>query len=178
MQTADLSVETPMGLILETLPGAKRAIFARYHLGGCSSCAFGMDETLAQLAARSEVSPEEMLDHLLTSHEHDLEMLIQPAEAQARAASARFVDIRTREEHEAVVIPASEFFTQELQQALFAGDPQTFIILYDHSGKNVLDQVAWFRGHGLKETYGLHGGIDAWSQEVDATIPRYRLEME
>jgi len=178
MQTADLSVDSPMGVILATLPGAKRAIFARYHLGGCSSCAFANDETLAQLAARSDASAPEMLEHLLTSHEHDLEMLIEPEEANERRAAARWVDLRTREEHEAVVIAGSEFFSQDLQQTLFAGDPQQFIILYDHAGKNVLDQVAWFRGHGLKETYGLHGGIDAWSQQVDASIPRYRLEME
>ncbi|MFT3991169.1 MAG: rhodanese-like domain-containing protein [Luteolibacter sp.] len=178
MQVAELSVDTPMGVILETLPGAKRAIFARYHLGGCQSCAFSNDETLAQLAARSEVDAGEMLDHLLASHEHDLEMLIPPQEAKKKLGSARFVDLRTREEHEAVVISGSEFFTQELQQQLFAGNPQATIILYDHSGKNVLDQVAWFRGHGLKETYGLTGGIDAWSREVDPTLPRYRLEME
>jgi rhodanese-related sulfurtransferase len=42
----------------------------------------------------------------------------------------------------------------------------------------VLDQVAWFRGHGLNETYGLRGGIDAWSQEIDKSIPRYRVEMD
>ncbi|MFT4175069.1 MAG: rhodanese-like domain-containing protein [Luteolibacter sp.] len=177
MQAAELSVDTPMGVILETLPGAKRAIFARYHLGGCQSCAFSNDETLARLAARSEADAAEMLAHLLASHEHDLEMLISPKEAEEKLGHARFVDLRTREEHEAVKIPGSEFFTQELQQRIFAGDPGATIILYDHTGKNVLDQVAWFRGHGLKETYGLTGGIDAWSREVDATVPRYRVEV-
>ena len=178
METSELSVETPMGEILEALPGAKRAIFVRYHLGGCQSCAFGNDETLAELARRSEVEPGEMLEHLLTSHEHDLEMLIEPVEAKARLGEFRLVDLRTREEHEAVVIPGSEFFTQELQQAIFAGDPGAKILLYDHSGKNSLDQVAWFRGHGLKETYALRGGIDAWSREVDGTVARYRVEMD
>lgn len=178
METSELSVDTPMGEILEALPGAKRAIFARYHLGGCQSCAFSNDETLAQLATRSEVKPEEMLGHLLASHEHDLEMLMEPAEAKGRIGEFRLIDLRTREEHEAVVIPGSEFFTQELQQQVFAGDPGAKILLYDHSGKNSLDQVAWFRGHGLKETYALRGGIDAWSREVDKSIPRYRLEMD
>lgn len=167
-----------MGLILETLPGARRAIFARYHLGGCNSCAFANEETLAELAARSEVPPEEMLDHLLASHAHDLEMWMEPSTAFGKMDGMHFVDLRTREENEAVAIPGSQFFTQELQQKLFAGDPDTRILLYDHTGKNVLDQVAWFRGHGLKQTYGLRGGIDAWSKEVDPSIQRYRLEME
>lgn len=167
-----------MGVILETLPGARRAIFARYHLGGCQSCAFSNDETLAELCARSEISVDEVLEYLLASHTHDAALWMEPATANAAIASLRMIDLRTREEHEAVVIPGSDFFTQDLQQQLFAGDCQTRILLYDHGGKNVLDQVAWFRGHGLHETYGLRGGIDAWSQEIDGSIPRYRVEMD
>lgn len=178
MKPSDLTVDSPMGVVLKTLPGAGRAIFARYHLGGCQSCAFSNDETLAALSARSEVPAEEMLFHLRESHEHDLAMWIEPAAANSRLGAFRLIDLRTREEHEAVAIPGSEFFTQELQQQLFAGDSATRILLYDHTGKNVLDQVAWFRGHGLKETFGLRGGIDAWSREVDPSIQRYRLEMD
>ncbi|MEY4245897.1 MAG: hypothetical protein RLZZ245_3482 [Verrucomicrobiota bacterium] len=167
-----------MGLILETLPGARRAIFARYHLGGCQSCAFSNDETLAELCSRSEIPVDEVLAHLLASHAHDSAMCLEPCVLRERLAEFRLIDLRTREEHEAVVIAGSEFFTQELQQQLFAGDPLVKILLYDHSGRNALDQVAWFRGHGLHETYALRGGIDAWSQEVDPSIPRYRLEMD
>ena len=105
-------------------------------------------------------------------------MWMEPSVAHEQISGLRLIDLRMREEHEAVVIPGSEFFTQELQQQLFAGDPNTRILLYDHSGRNVLDQVAWFRGHGMNETYGLLGGIDAWSREIDKSIPRYRVEMD
>lgn len=178
MQATDLTPETPMGEILETLPGARRALFARYHLGGCSSCAFSNDESLAGLAARAEVPAEEMLAHLLESHAHDSAMWLEPQAARDRAGDFRWIDLRTREEHEAVVIPGSELFTQDLQQQLFAGDPSARLLLYDHTGRSALDQVAWFRGHGLKETYALRGGIDAWSREVDPTLGRYRLELD
>jgi rhodanese-related sulfurtransferase len=178
MQGIELSKDSPMSVILETLPGARRAIFAKYHLGGCQSCAFSNQETIAELCARSEIPVEEMLEHLLASHVHDSAMWMEPVLAKEKLSEMRFIDLRTREEHEAVVIVGSEFFTQELQQQLFAGDSATQILLYDHSGKNVLDQVAWFRGHGLHETYGLRGGIDAWSQEIDKSVQRYRLEMD
>ena len=178
MQPSDLNAETPMGAILEALPGARRALFARYHLGGCQSCAFSNEETLGQLCERSELPVAEVLEHLLASHAHDLEMLMEPAEVKEKLASLRLIDIRTREEHEAVAIAGSEFFTQELQQQLFAGDPDTLMLLYDHGGLNVLDQVAWFRGHGLKQTFGLRGGIDAWSREIDSSLPRYRIEID
>jgi rhodanese-related sulfurtransferase len=182
MNPTELTTASRMSDIMEALPGARRALFARYHLGGCQSCAFALDETLADLCRRSEdLPPDEVLAHLLASHDHDLTMLISVADAH-RALSEdpppRLIDIRTREEHEAVAIPGAEFSTQELQQQLFAGDPETQIILHDHSGKSVLDQVAWFRGHGLKRTFGLLGGIDAWSREIDPSLPRYRLEFE
>ncbi len=178
MQPSDLTADSSMSTILETLPGARRAIFARYHLGGCQSCAFGNEETLAELCNRSELPVDEVLGHLLTSHAYDSAMWMDPADANKQRSQLRLIDLRTREEHEAVVIPGSEFFTQELQQQLFAGDSQTKILLYDHSGRNALDQVAWFRGHGLHETYALRGGIDAWSQQIDPKIQRYRLEMD
>lgn len=164
--------------ILDALPGARRALFACYHLGGCQSCAFSNEETLAQLCARAELAVDEVLEHLLASHEHDLALLMEPAVAREETGTLRLIDIRTREEHEAVAIPGSEFFTQELQQQLFAGDSEARILLYDHSGRNVLDQVAWFRGHGLQQTYGLRGGIDAWSREIDPSLPRYRIEID
>ncbi len=178
MQISDLTAESPMGVILEMLPGARRAIFARYHLGGCQSCAFSNEETLAELCKRSEIPVAKVLEHLLASHIHDSALWMEPATASEQFSQFRLIDLRTREEHEAAVIPGSEFFTQELQQQLFAGPPLTKILLYDHTGRNVLDQVAWFRGHGLQETYALRGGIDAWSREIDKSIPRYRVEMD
>lgn len=175
MQASELTVNTPMGTIMDCLPGAKRALFAAYHLGGCSSCAFSNEETLAELARRSEVEPEAMLKQLLDSHEHDKQMLVESREVHLDAW--RMLDVRTREEYEAVHIDSAELMTQELQQKVFSEDKEQRILLVDHQGKHVLDQVAWFRGHGLKQTFGLRGGIDAWSMEVDQSIQRYRLEM-
>ena len=69
--------------------------------------------------------------------------------------------------------------TQEIQTSLFADkDQEQKIILIDHQGRSVLDHCAWFRGHGLNETFGVEGGIDRYAQEVDSSIPRYRLEMD
>lgn len=176
--THDLTTSSTMNEVLASLPGAKRALFARYHLGGCQSCAFGEGETLAELASRTGADPGEMLAHLLASDEFDSKVLVSPNEAAAAKNNFLWVDLRTREEHDAVRIEPGEFFTQDLQQALFAGDPARRILLYDHMGGNVLDQIAWFRGHGMNETFGLRGGIDAWSREVDPSLPRYRLELE
>ena len=171
-----MDTETKMGELMAEMPGARRALFARYHLGGCQSCAFDEKETLGKLCERAELDAGEVLEHLLASHEHDLTMLMSPTDVAARD-DVMFVDVRTREEFEAVKISEARFFTPELQEEIFKNKPGGLIVLYDHTGKYVLDQVAWFRGHGLDNTYGLTGGIDAWSQEVDAKVMRYRVEV-
>lgn len=182
MDPTSLRTDTPMGVIMDALPGARRALFSRYHLGGCQSCGFSDEETLADLCARAGGhDPAEALAHLLESHAHDEAMMIPPTALKAALDSPApplLLDTRTREEHETVRIPGSVFLDQELQQKLFAGDPDREIVLHDHAGRHVLDTCAWFLGHGLKRTKALRGGIDAWSREIDPSLPRYRLEIE
>lgn len=175
-----MDVDTTMGDLMAGMPGARRALFARYHLGGCQSCAFDNAETLGELCKRAELDADEVLEHLLKSHEHDLTMLMDPLEVKRRMDGGErilWVDVRTREEYEAVKIAGAEFFTQDLQERVFKDKPGGLVLLYDHTGKYVLDQVAWFRGHGVGNAFGLTGGIDAWSREVDAKVMRYRVEV-
>lgn len=169
-----------MGELMKAMPGARRALFARYHLGGCQSCAFDEGESLDALCERAELDAKEVLEHLLTSHAHDLTMLIGAREVRKRMNEGEeilWVDVRTREEHEAVKIEGARFFTPVVQEEVFRDMPGGLIVLYDHVGKYVLDQVAWFRGHGIDNAFGLTGGIDEWSREVDPGVMRYRVEV-
>jgi rhodanese-related sulfurtransferase len=101
------------------------------------------------------------------------------AEDLASPATARLLDVRSREEHEAVHIPGSEFMGQELMQSIFAEtDKAQRIILYCHQGDRSLDLAAYFRGHGFTETFALAGGIDAWSCQIDPSLPRYQLALD
>ena len=180
-QIPNIAPTDRMDDLLGRLPGARRALFAAFHVGGCQSCAYQDDETLAEVCTQHDIQVEDAIKTLIESHQHDQTMLLGPREVDARLKAGEallLVDTRTREEHEAVTIANSQLMTQELQQSLFATPPEQQIVLYDHSGRDVLDHCAWFRGHGLKNTFALTGGIDAWSQEIDSTLPRYRLEME
>jgi hypothetical protein len=38
--------------VLKAFPGAQRALFSRYHIGGCSHGGFGPTETLEQVSRR------------------------------------------------------------------------------------------------------------------------------
>ena len=168
-----------MSEVLEAYPGAQRAMFRRYHIGGCASCGFQPTETLEQVCVRNGVNVPEALEHIKTSHELDHKILISPAElARLRDENKnlRLVDVRSREEWEAAKLPGAVLLSQPLMQEIMAQwpKPDTFVV-YDHQGKNGMDAAAYFMGHGFENVRCLRGGIDAWSQEVDATIPRYRL---
>lgn len=172
-----------MSQVLQAYPGAQRALFARYHIGGCSSCGFSPTETLAQVCARNEdVDVQEAIDHIRDSHQSDSALQISAQELdllRGRFPDLLLLDARTREEHEAVKIPGSQLLTQELIQQLFASaDKNQTLVLYDHTGSRILDVVAYFVGHGFSEAKALTGGIDAYSQEIDPSLPRYRIELE
>jgi len=183
VRVKSIDEQTTMLEVTTAYPGARRALFAKYHIGGCSSCAYKDSESLVDVCARNEISTSEVIDHILNSHAVDVKMLIEPLAAKELLDSGvevRFVDTRTREEHEAVAIPDSYFLTQDLQQEIFAKwerSDKLVIILYDHTGKNALDTCAWFIGHEMKNAFALVGGIDAWSKQVDPSISRYRLEL-
>ncbi len=183
MPTTDappLSPDTRMGDLLKAFPGAQRALFARYHIGGCQSCAFRPEETLAEVCARNENLPVvEVISHIETSHSSDLRILITPAELAAMDPPPKLLDTRTREEFEAVHIPGAQLMSQEaLQAALGTWPRDTPVVVYDHTGARSLDAAAYLIGHGLAETRSLEGGIDAYAREIDPTLPRYRLEFD
>jgi rhodanese-related sulfurtransferase len=176
-----ISATAPMSAVLAEFPGAQRALFRRYHIGGCSSCGFQPAETLAEVCARNGgLSVDEVLQHIQTSHEQDGKILIAPkelAELLQKNKSVKLVDVRSREEFEAVKIEGSLLLSQAVMQQLMAsGSNSEAIVVIDHAGKNGLDAAAYFTGHGLQNIRCLRGGIDAWAQEVNPKMRRYRLD--
>ena len=169
-----------MAELLEMYPGAQRALFKQYHIGGCSSCGFQPAETLADVCKRNEnLAAEEVISYLEKSQADDELSLITPADAAValEAGKARFLDIRTREEFEAIHITSSELFSQDLLAVITSEwDRSELLVIVDHQGKRALDAAAYFAGHGFTNVRGLNGGIDAWSEQIDPDIPRYHLE--
>ena len=179
-----ISAETTMKQLQELMPGARRALFAKYHIGGCQSCGFDDSETIGEVCKRNEDLPvDDVLKHLSSSAEHDQKIQINPSdlkkELDQENKDIKLLDIRSREEFEAVKIPGAEIMTADLQQeALGKWNKETRTIIIDHTGDRSLDVAAFFIGHGLNRTVALAGGIDAYSKEVDPNIPRYRIEIE
>ena len=179
--TATLDPSITMRELLQRYPGAQRALFRRYHIGGCSSCGFQPEETLEGVCARNNQLPVgEVVDHVIASHEADLKMQLSPAElasARKNDPAARLVDVRTREEYDTEHIEGAIFFTQELmQEILMKWDRRALLAIIDHQGARSMDAAAYFAGHGFENVRAIRGGIDAYSQEVDPNLARYELE--
>jgi rhodanese-related sulfurtransferase len=179
--TAAIDPDITMRDLLVQFPGAQRALFRKYHIGGCSSCGFSQDETLAQVCARNDnLDLDQVIEHILESDAADRAMQIEPrelAERQARGEQVQLVDVRTREEYDAVKIDNARFFTQELMQEILSKwSRANLLVVYDHQGTRSLDAGAYFQGQGFLNVKSLRGGIDAWSVEVDPKVPRYHLE--
>ena len=176
-----INPDITMKELLVQFPGAQRALFRKYHIGGCSSCGFSPEETLAGVCARNEnLAVEEVAEHIITSHEADLAMQIEPGELSERISRGEkiyLLDVRTREEFDAVKLPGAHLFTQELMQEILSNGSRTgLFVVYDHTGARSMDAAAYFQGHGFENVKSLRGGIDAWSAEVDPKLPRYHLE--
>lgn len=47
------------------------------------------------------------------------------------------------------------------------------LVVLCHHGSRSLRVTYWLRAQGMAQAVNLRGGIDAWSSQIDATIPAY-----
>lgn len=180
-----ISPQSSMRDLLAHYPGARRTLFRNYHLGGCNSCGFDLEETLAQLCNRSgALEADRVLAEIEEGHREDEKMEIDPLTLREKLhdtslSDIHLLDLRTREEFEAVQIPSSQLLTQELMHHAMASWPkEELLILIDHQGERSLDAAAYFAGHGFTAVKALRGGIDAYAEKADRSLPRYTIEKE
>jgi rhodanese-related sulfurtransferase len=110
-----------------------------------------------------------MLNYELSTGELK-DLLSQPA-----GADCVLLDVREAWEHAEAriegsrLIPMGEIPARAHQEL----DPDARIIAICHHGMRSMSVTAWLREQGYEKAQSLRGGIDAWSAEVDASIPRY-----
>ncbi|MDH5824624.1 Grx4 family monothiol glutaredoxin [Luteimonas sp. RD2P54] len=101
---------------------------------------------------------------------------LSPAEAAARVrdGALTLVDVRPPDERAAasVTVPF-EVLDGDARRTLEALPKGTALAFLCHSGQRSRQAAEHFRGLGFTEVYNVEGGIDAWSTEVDGSIPRY-----
>ncbi len=176
MTTTEIKSDMQMQEIMQHYPGAKRALFQKYHIGGCSSCGFSPTDTLEQVFVNHHRPTEvpQAINWILESARLDAEMQIAPTQLKQEMDDWKVIDVREEFEAEQATIPGSHLLTRELAYEMMQKWPKdTKIAFYCHTGMRSLEAAVYFKGHGLPNVKSLSGGIDRWAQEVDTSIPRY-----
>ncbi len=52
-------------------------------------------------------------------------------------------------------------------------DPEAHIVVVCHHGVRSMNVAAWLRQQGFEKAQSMRGGIDAWSRQVDGSVPVY-----
>jgi adenylyltransferase/sulfurtransferase len=93
---------------------------------------------------------------------------------QDEGRSFVLLDVRSPEERAICAIDGSTLIpVQQLPQRLAELDPGAPIVVHCHHGPRSLRAVQLLRDSGFERVWNLRGGIDAWSQEIDPSVPRY-----
>ena len=83
------------------------------------------------------------------------------------------VDVRTEGERAIARIEGARLLDGDAHQYLLGLDRDTPIVFQCHHGIRSQAAAEYFRQEGFRNLYNLRGGIDAWSQLVDPSVPRY-----
>lgn len=86
------------------------------------------------------------------------------------------LDCRTADEHAIAKIEGSVLIPmQEIVERLAELEPwrDKPIVVHCHHGVRSLRVTHFLREKGFTQTQSMKGGIDAWSVEVDPSVPRY-----
>ncbi len=101
---------------------------------------------------------------------------LSPADLKSRLdRGERFelLDVRTPEERATAHIEGSVLLTEPEARRLEGLPRDTVLVFHCHHGHRSRSAAEHFASLGFGEVYNVTGGIDAWSQDVDPSVPRY-----
>jgi rhodanese-related sulfurtransferase len=175
-ESAELSGDLPMSQLIELYPAAQRALFQKYHVGGCHSCGYDMNDTLEQVCASHGLQVNDVREHILHSQKEENAMQVSPQEVaeQLKNGSIKLLDVRSHEERDIARIEGTILLDEEsIREIIGTWSQDTAIVTHCHHGMRSLDAAAYLKGHGFANVKSMQGGIDAWSEKVDSSVPRY-----
>lgn len=105
---------------------------------------------------------------------------ITPQQVQERIKGGEtfcLIDVREQWEFQTAAIAGANLVPMasvpsRIQELEAQADNSPLLVICHH-GVRSLNVVHWLRQQGLENCTSLCGGIDQWSREIDASIPRY-----
>ena len=169
--------EMTMEQIMAVAPAAQRALFQRYHVGGCSSCGFQPTDTLAQVCKDHNIlDTAEVVRTIVNAQEADAKLQVACEQVKSWLDAGEgflFLDVRMPEELALAKIAQAEPLDYDNPGKYMSLPKDAKIVFHCKSGVRSLDVAAYFKGHGFTNVWSMRGGIDEWSRKVDASVPAY-----
>lgn len=98
----------------------------------------------------------------------------QVSELLRSANPPRLLDVREQAEWNLVHLEGGQLLDEALLDEILNDWPQdTPIVCYCHHGIRSLNAAAFLQQRGFTNASSMRGGIDAWAQEIDPSLPRY-----
>jgi rhodanese-related sulfurtransferase len=89
-------------------------------------------------------------------------------------AGVRLLDVREPEELELASVPGALHVPMRHVPARLNELPQDKpLVVMCHSGVRSRRVAQFLTDNGFEHVFNLQGGIDAWSREIDPSVPRY-----
>jgi sulfur-carrier protein adenylyltransferase/sulfurtransferase len=138
----------------------------------CPVC--GKNPTVTELIDYEEFCGVPANDHE-TAEVGDLaDLEVTPREFEEVRERVRVIDVREPHEYEISRIPGAELIPLgELPGKLSELDSSEEIVLHCKSGVRSMEALQLLRGAGFGKSKHLRGGINAYAQQVDDSIPTY-----
>jgi monothiol glutaredoxin len=101
---------------------------------------------------------------------------VPPTEVKAwldAGESLKFFDVRTEAERRTASIEGTTLLDKPAFEAALKLPKDTKLVFHCHHGMRSFQAAEHFASQGFRNVFNVAGGIDAWSVQVDDSIPRY-----
>ena len=183
MVQVNITKESTMREIIEAYPNAQRALFQRYHIGGCNSCGYQPEDMIGAVAQSHKIKDIDgviaFIKQADSANIQGLETTPQEVnEALKSNSPPRLIDVRTTDEWNLAKIENAQLNNEELAAEIMKWPKDTAIVFFCHHGQRSLDAASYFSGHRFTNVKSMTGGIDAWSLNIDPAVPRYEIDQK
>lgn len=106
---------------------------------------------------------------------YDYEITVQQASELLQEGKARLIDVRepwefsTAKIEGSLAMPMGDVPARAHQEL----DPDERLLVLCHHGARSLSVTNWLRQQGFEAAQSVAGGIEAWSLQIDPSVPRY-----
>lgn len=121
----------------------------------------------------STMQGEGLTIHLPQAPEPVKQMSVQDLKSHIDNDSVILIDVRGSEERALAGLDAAKSMDGETMREIEALDKDTALAFICHTGNRSQVAAEHFRKQGFSNVANVAGGIDAWSKEIDSSVPTY-----